>query len=90
MQQPIYFRNFSYFMTTSDWIGAIGVVLTLIAYFCNTFHLIQPNGRLFFLLNTVGAVLTCLGSYLISYWPFFVLEATWAVVSLIGFIKAKD
>lgn len=76
-------------MNTSDWIGAVGVVLTLLAYFGSTFHYIKPNGRLFFLLNTIGAVLTCLGSYLISYWPFFVLEATWAAVSLIGFLRAK-
>ena len=76
-------------MTISDWIGAVGVVLTLIAYFCSTFRVMEPNGRLFFFLNTVGATLTCLGSFMISYWPFFVLEATWAVVSLIGFIKAK-
>jgi ABC-type multidrug transport system permease subunit len=64
-------------MNTSDWIGALGVALTLIAYFCSTFCKIAANGRLFFLLNMIGAALTCLGSFLISYWPFFVLEATW-------------
>jgi len=57
-------------MNTSDWIGAAGVVLTLLAYFCSTFNQIKANGRLFFLLNAIGATLTCLGSYLISYWPF--------------------
>ena len=76
-------------MSTSDWVGAIGVGLTLIAYFCSTFEKIKPNGRLFFFLNAIGASLTCLGSYLISYWPFFVLELTWAIVSFIGFVKAK-
>lgn len=76
-------------MNTSDVIGVIGVALTLIAYFCSTFNKITPNGRLFFLLNAVGAVLTCLGSFLIGYWPFFVLEATWAVVSFIGFVRVK-
>jgi hypothetical protein len=76
-------------MSTSDWIGAIGVAITLIAYFCMSFKWMSAHGRIFFLLNTVGAVLTCFASCLISYWPFVVLEGTWAVVSLIALMKAK-
>jgi len=76
-------------MSTSDWIGAIGVAITLIAYFCMSFKWMSAHGRIFFLLNTVGAALTCFASYLISYWPFVVLEGTWAVVSLIALMKAK-
>lgn len=77
-------------MTTSDWIGTIGVGLILIAYFCSTFNIMSPHGRLFFMLNTAGATLSCYASFLISYWPFAVLEGTWAIVSLIGWIKAKE
>ncbi|HEX2607663.1 MAG TPA: hypothetical protein VHK91_09805 [Flavisolibacter sp.] len=77
-------------MTTSDWIGAVGVAITLSAYFCSTFRWLSPQGKIFFMLNTIGAALTCLGSYLIAYWPFFVLEGTWAIVSLIGWIRAKE
>ena len=76
-------------MNLSDWIGTIGVAITLLAYFGGTFEYIKMNGRLFFMLNTIGAALSCLGSLLISYWPFFVLEGTWAVVSLIGFLRVK-
>jgi hypothetical protein len=76
-------------MSTSDWIGAIGVAITLVAYFCMSFKWMSAHGRIFFLLNTIGAALTCFASYLISYWPFFVLEGTWAVVSLIGLLKAR-
>jgi hypothetical protein len=47
------------------------------------------HSRIFFLLNTIGAALTCFASYLISYWPFFVLEATWAIISLVALTKAK-
>jgi hypothetical protein len=77
-------------MSTSDWIGTMGVGLILIAYFFSTFHWMSPHSRLFFLLNTAGAALACFASYLISYWPFVVLEGTWTIVSLVGWIKAKE
>ena len=75
-------------MSTSDWIGAVGVAITLVAYFCMSFNWMPAHGRMFFLLNTIGAALTCFASYLISYWPFFVLEGTWTIVSLIGLVRA--
>jgi len=77
-------------MSSSDWIGTVGVFLILVAYFCSTFKWMSPHGRTFFALNTIGASLTCFSSYLIKYWPFFVLEGTWTIVSLIGWIKAKE
>lgn len=76
-------------MNINDWIGTIGVGMILLAYFCSTFNRISPQGRLFFLLNTVGAALACLASYLIRYWPFVFLEATWTVVSLIGLFRSR-
>ena len=76
-------------MSLSDWIGAIGVAITLIAYFCMSFKWMSAHGRIFFLLNTIGAAMTCFASCLISYWPFVVLEGTWTIVSLIGMIRAK-
>ena len=76
-------------MNASDWIGTIGVGLILIAYFCSTFNWMSAHSKIFFLLNAVGASMTCYASYLISYWPFFVLEGTWSIVSFIGFFKAK-
>jgi len=76
-------------MTTNDWIGSLGVGLILIAYFCSTLNLISSHGRIFFLLNAVGGATASFASYLISYWPFVVLEGTWTVVSLIGLFKVK-
>ena len=75
-------------MSASDWIGTIGVAITLVAFFCMSFRWMSAHGKWFFFLNTLGSILTCFSSYLISYWPFFVLEGTWAVVSLVGWIKA--
>jgi hypothetical protein len=77
-------------MSSSDWIGTIGVFLILIAYFFSTFRWMSSQSRVFFALNSIGAAMSCYASYLIEYWPFFVLEGTWTIVSLIGWIKAKQ
>ena len=77
-------------MTGSDWIGTVGVFLILIAYFFSTFRWMSSHSKIFFALNTIGATMTCYASYLIHYWPFAVLEGTWTIVSLIGWIKAKE
>ncbi|MBD0367390.1 MAG: hypothetical protein ICV53_14975 [Flavisolibacter sp.] len=74
-------------MNYNDWIGALGVGLILMAYFCHTFRFISGESRLFFLLNIIGAALACYASYLIHYWPFVLLEGVWTVVSLIGLAK---
>ena len=76
-------------MTTNDWIGSIGVGLILTAYFCSTLNWMSSHSRVYFLLNVVGAGMACFASYLISYWPFVVLEGTWTLVSLVGLMKAK-
>lgn len=74
-------------MTYNDIIGTIGVALILIAYFLNTERLIPVNGKLFFVINMIGAALACYASYLISYWPFVILEGTWTLVSIYGLMR---
>jgi hypothetical protein len=71
-------------MTYNDIIGTIGVALILIAYFLNTERLIPVNGKLFYVINMIGAALACLASWLIDYWPFVILEGTWTLVSIYG------
>lgn len=74
-------------MSTTDIIGTIGVSLILIAYFLNIFSLIKKDGILFFVLNIFGGAIACFSSYLISFWPFVVLEGTWAIISVVGLLK---
>ena len=74
-------------MHFNDIIGTIGVGLILTAYFCNSFNVIPTNGKLFFLLNSVGAGLATYASLLINYWPFVILEGVWCVVSVFGLFK---
>lgn len=75
-------------MSYNDIIGTIGVGLILLAYFCNTFGMINGRSKYFFLINSIGAGLACYASLLINYWPFVMLEGTWFLVSIIGLVKA--
>ena len=74
-------------MNFNDWIGSIGVGITLIAYFLNNFSWIERNGKLYFILNIIGASIACYASLLINYIPFVILEGTWALLSLISLLK---
>ena len=74
-------------MNLADIIGSIGVVILLIAFFLNLFGYLEKDDVWYSLLNIVGAALAGVASYLIPYWPFFVLEIIWTVVSVFGFIK---
>jgi hypothetical protein len=74
-------------MEYNDIIGTIGVGLILIAYFLNIFSFIEKDGKFYFLMNILGASLACYASLLINYKPFVILEATWAIVSIFGFMK---
>jgi hypothetical protein len=74
-------------MHYNDIIGTIGVGLILLAYCCNIFSFIPKDGKLFFVLNIVGAGLACYASVLINYVPFVLLEGVCCAVSVAGFIK---
>ena len=74
-------------MSYNDIVGTIGVGIILIAYFMNIFSFIKKDGVLFYLMNIIGASLACYASILINYLPFIILEATWAMVSVLGLVR---
>lgn len=74
-------------MTSADWLGAFGVFLILLAYVLNITNRINIKSKIYVFLNFTGASLACLASILINYIPFIILEAVWALVSLIALIK---
>jgi hypothetical protein len=74
-------------MTYNDLIGTIGVGLVLFAYFLNTMKYIRVNGKLFYVLNSVGGALSCYAAFLINFWPFVILEAVWTFISVYGLMK---
>lgn len=74
-------------MNLSDWIGTMGVTLLLVAFALNITKKISPESASYLLLNFLGSVLAGISSYMISYWPFVVLEAVWAVATLLAYLK---
>ena len=74
-------------MNYNDIIGSVGVGIILLAYYLNTVSLIPKNGKLYFVMNIIGAALACYASFLIDYMPFVILEGTWTLVSIYGLMK---
>lgn len=76
-------------MGFTDWLGFLGVMLLLAAYFLTSFNFIRTNSIVFMALNCIGAVLACVASILLHYLPFVILEGTWFVIALVSWIKRK-
>lgn len=75
--------------SNSDFIGALGVFLILLAYFLNITNKLSTKDKSYLLLNFFGALLACISSYLIKSLPFMVLEGTWAVISMNAIFNKK-
>ena len=74
-------------MNLTDWIGAAGVSVLLVAYVLSLRNILSKDGNAYALLNFLGAALACLASVMLRYWPFIILEAAWALVSLAALIQ---
>ncbi|TEW66974.1 hypothetical protein E2R65_08870 [Mucilaginibacter phyllosphaerae] len=61
--------------------------MLLIAFLLNIFKKISAQSRLYSGLNFIGAAICCFSSYLISFYPFVVLEGIWAAFALYSFIN---
>jgi len=74
-------------MKISDIIASIGVIILLIAFLLNLYKKLSANSRPYCFMNFLGAGLCCYSSYLISFYPFVVLEAIWASFAIVSFFK---
>jgi hypothetical protein len=74
-------------MKTSDIIASVGVIILLIAFLLNLFKKMESESKLYALMNFVGAGLCGYSSYLISFYPFVILEGIWAFVALLSLLK---
>jgi cytochrome bd-type quinol oxidase subunit 2 len=69
-------------MKTSDLLASIGVIILLIAFLLNLYKKLSSESKIYSLLNFIGAGICGYSSYLISFYPFIVLESIWAAVAL--------
>lgn len=76
-------------MALSEWLGSAGVSLLLIAYLLQIRNILSKESLLYIMLNLTGAVLACLSSFLIRFYPFVVLEAVWAIVSVLPLFQRR-
>jgi hypothetical protein len=53
----------------------------------NIYSFIKKDGVLLYVMNIIGVSLACYASILINYLPFIILEATWAMVSVLGLVR---
>ena len=74
-------------MTTTDWIGFIGVAILLAAFFLNLFNKLDKDSVAYLSMNILGAGLACYASVLLKYLPFILLEGCWTLVSMVGLFK---
>jgi len=81
----------NYFFVThikmSDIIASVGVTILLIGFFLNLTKRIASDGKLYAALNLIGAGMCGISSYMISFYPFVILEGVWALVALVSLIK---
>lgn len=74
-------------MKPSDIIASTGVIILLIAFLLNLYKKLPTESKIYSALNLIGAGVCCLASWLIKFYPFVILEGTWAFVALISLFK---
>ena len=74
-------------MKLSDIIASIGVIILLIAFLLNLYGKLSAENKIYGLLNLIGAGICCFASWMVSFYPFVILEGVWAFVALVSLFK---
>ncbi|MDO3626756.1 hypothetical protein [Mucilaginibacter sp. BT774] len=74
-------------MKLSDIIASIGVIILLIAFLLNLYKKLPADNKVYSLLNFIGAGICCFASWMVSFYPFVILEGVWAFVALVSLFK---
>ncbi len=69
-----------------DFLGWIGTILMLLAYFLLSLNKIN-NGKIYQLLNLAAALLMAIGLFPKNAWFSFTLQVVWAIVAIVALIK---
>ena len=76
-----YFLDFN-FMDTTLIIGVSGAALILIAFIMEQTHRWKDTDLIYDAVNFIGAVLLIIYAMMLASYPFIILNAVWAAVSL--------
>ncbi|QQL49368.1 CBU_0592 family membrane protein [Mucilaginibacter ginkgonis] len=71
-------------MKLSDVLASAGVIILLIAFLLNLYKKLPAQSKAYTLMNFIGAMLCCVSSILIKFYPFVVLEAIWATFAILS------
>jgi len=74
-------------MKLSDIIASIGVIILLIAFLLNLYKKLPAESKTYSLMNFIGAGICCFASWMVSFYPFVILEGVWGFVALISLFK---
>jgi len=74
-------------MKLSDIIASIGVIILLIAFLLNLYKKLPAESKIYGLLNLIGAGVCCFASWMVSFYPFVILEGVWGFVALVSLFK---
>lgn len=71
-------------MKLSDILASTGVVILLIAFLLNLYKKLPAQSKAYTFMNFLGAVLCCISSIMIKFYPFIILEGVWASFALVS------
>jgi len=74
-------------MKLSDIIASIGVIILLVAFLLNLYKKLSADSKVYSLLNLIGAGICCFASWMVSFYPFVILEGVWGFVALVSLFK---
>jgi len=74
-------------MKLSDIIASIGVIILLIAFLLNLYKKLSADSKTYSLMNFIGAGICCFASWMVSFYPFVILEGVWGFVALVSLFK---
>lgn len=74
-------------LTWTDYIGTIGALMALIAYFATQMRYLNSEDFLFPMLNLVGAMLISFSLYFNFNFPSAMIEFFWMLISIVGLVQ---
>lgn len=74
-------------MSLSGLFATLGVILLLIAFLLNLMQRLDAKSLPYATLNFLGASLCGISAYMVSFYPFVILEGVWATVALLALLK---